>query len=167
MLIDVKHFSRNVPFVVADTDPQYTPRTFEELKQCCDDIKREIPAKGNNKVFVEKLFTFFKDCGLITLANVAFLNDSFSCRKEFYYPMNPVGGILRKKGLSMGSPGKYYKKRAVVCEHEIYYISNYWYDNATNTNKAEFYNWVVNKALVKLDVPQNLQARGLLYIPYH
>lgn len=104
MLIDVKHFARNVQFVVSDTDPQYPPKTFEELKRRCDEIKREIPSKGDNKPFAEKLFTIFKDCGLIT-----------------------------------------------------------W----ENKNKAEFYNWVVNRALVNLGVPQNLQARKFLHNLYY
>ena len=157
-------------FTVADTDPKFPPETFEELRQRCNEIKREIPARGDNKIFAEKIFTFFKDCGLITRANVNFLSDSYSCKRTFYFPMNPVGGILRKDGLSMGSPAKYYcsknKGRAVVFEDVVYYISSYWFDSQTNTNKAEFYNWVVNKALVNLGIQQNLQARELLYNPY-
>lgn len=164
------NFFRPIYFTVADTDPQNPPKTFEEFRERCDDIKREIPAQGDNKSFAEKIFTFFKDCGLITPANVAFLSNSFSCRREFFYPMNPLGGVLRKVGLSMGNPVRYYcsknKGRAVICAGEVYYISNYWYDNAINTNKAEFYNWVINRALVNLDVPQDLRARKLLYNPY-
>ena len=165
------NFFKPIYFVVSDTDPQYPPRTFEELRRRCDEIKREIPAKGDNKLFTEKLFTFFKDCGLITWENIALLSDKIRCDREFHCAMNPLGGVLRKEDLPMGNPKRYYctknRGRAVACDGFVYYISSQWYDTYANTNKAEFYNWVVNRALVNLGVPQNLQTRGLLYIPYY
>lgn len=165
-MFNVRSSSKKFRFVVSDEDRQNLPQTFTELRQRCNEIKNEIHAHDNNIDFAEKIFMFFKDCGLITRANIDFLNDNYKCRKNFYYPMNPVGGVLRREGLSMGNPSKYYKKRAVICEGVTFFVSNYWFDNYTNTNKAEFYNWVVNKALVRLGFPQNLQVRELLYIPY-
>lgn len=159
-------------FVVTDTAPKYSPKTFEEFRKRCDEIKSLIPAQGDNTVFAEKIFTFFKDCGLITGANVAFLSDKNSCNRVFRYTMNPLGGVLRKKGLSMQTGNtsrtlRYYctknRGRAVICEDVVFYISSQWYDTDNNQNKAEFYNWVVNKALINLSFPQNLQSRGLFY----
>ena len=158
-------------FTVADTDPKFPPETFEELRQRCNEIKAELHAHGDNTAFAEKIFTFFKDCGLITRTNIAFLSDKYSCDREFHCTMNPLGGVLRRDGLSMGNPKRYYcsknKGRAVIFEYEIYYITSQWYaPGMSNPTKPEFYNWVVNKALVNLGIPQNLQARELLYNPY-
>ena len=156
-------------FTVADTDLQNPPRTFSELEQRCNEIKNYIPAQGDNKIFAEKIFTFFKDCGLITRANVAFLSDKYSCDKFFHCAMNPLGGVLRRSGLPMktGVTRRYYSSknrgRAVICEGEIYYISSQWFDTFANQNKAAFYNWVVQKALENLGVSRNLQTRTLLW----
>ena len=156
-------------FVVADTEPQNPPRTFNELRQRCDEIKDLIPAQGDNKIFAEKIFTFFKDCELITRANINFLNNKNACDRYFHCTMNPLGGVLRKAGLPMktGVTRRYYSSknrgRAVVCEGEVYYISSQWYETFANQNKAAFYNWVVNKALENFAIPKNLQTRELLW----
>lgn len=156
-------------FVVADTDRQNPPRTFAELRQRCDEIKDCIPSQGNNTRFAEKIFTFFKDCGLITRANVNFLSSKNSCDRFFHCTMNPLGGVLRKAGLPMktGVTNRYYcsknRGRAVVCEGEVYYISSQWFETFANQNKAAFYNWVVNEALENFGISKNLQTRELLW----
>ena len=104
MLIDVKHFARNAQFVVADTDTQNPPETFEELRVRCDDIKLWIPKpekriQGNNTIFTVLTFTLFKDLNFINRKTVEKLNDANWCNRIFAVKMNPLGGVLRREDL--------------------------------------------------------------------
>ena len=148
---------RQIYFVVSDKDPQNPPKTFDELKQRCDAIKTQIPSQGKNTGFVELIFMFFKDCGLITRSNVAFLSNKELCDDIFQCTMNPLGGVLQREGLPMVSSrtNRYYctknRGRAVECDGEIYFITSQWYGpEDSNPTKVEFYNRVVQMALKNL-----------------
>ena len=155
-------------FVVSDTDKQDRPTDVEDLKTRFNEITALIPQPpvrepDNNMRFVEKAFTLFKDCGLITKENVEALNDPDFCQKNFDTKMNPLGGVLRKAGLTMWDTGlRYYcpyeeltqtsdkmiadtkqfrgaSKLAVICEGVTYYISNDWFSNdKPRPTKSEF-----------------------------
>ena len=157
-------------FIVSDTDKKNFPRNNADLMGRLKEITDLIPQPetreiDNNMRFVETAFTLFKDCGLITKENVEALNDSEWCYENFNslkiqgiveknIKMNPLGGILRKEGLTMWGGGglRYYcpfaelkvqsdieialtkkwrgeSKLAVVCNGENYYISNDWFSN--------------------------------------
>ena len=146
------NFAKPIYFVVADTDPQNPPKSFEELRNRCNEIKKELPAHGDNTNFTEKVFMLFKDCGLITPENIAFLTDKNSCDQKFKCKMNPLGGVLREDGLPMGNPKRYYctksKGRAVRCESVVYYITSQWYaPGMSNPTKPAFYNWFVQQVI--------------------
>ena len=166
-------------FVVSDTDKQDRPIDVEDLKTRFNEITALIPQPpvrepGNNMQFVEKAFTLFKDCGLITKENVEALNDPDWCQKNFDTKMNPLGGVLRREDLTMWDKNnlRYYcpreelknlsdieaakrnawggkSKLAVICEGETYYISNDWFSNdKPRPTKSEFAKklllWAVN-----------------------
>lgn len=143
-------------FVVSDAQFQNTPISTDDFIQRCLEIEEWLPARGNNVAFVEKIFELFRDCNLITRANVNFLSSKTLCDEFFETTMNPLGGVLRHKSLPMSKPGdplRYYstknKGRAVILENETYYISSQWYaDDTGNPNKEEFYKWVVSNVLV-------------------
>ena len=159
-------------FIVSDTDKQNFPIDNADLTKRMREIRDLIPQPetrqaDNNMHFAEKAFTLFKDCGLISKENVEALNDAQWCNNMFNtlrikgivekdIKMNPLGGILRKEGLTMWSGGglRYYcpfdelkvqsdidvdltkeegrrgkSKLAVICEGVTYYISNDWYSN--------------------------------------
>ena len=144
-------------FIVADTDKQNRPVDEEDLNRRIEEIKALIPQPlektvGNNMRFVEKAFTLFKDCGFIGKENLEVLGDGDWCQKNFGMKMNPLGGVLRRDGLTMWDKTnlRYYcpryelkvdsdrltavekqwngaSKMAVVCEGVTYYISNDWF----------------------------------------
>lgn len=157
-------------FIVSDTDKKNFPINNADLRRRLKEITDLIPQPetreiDNNMRFVEKAFTLFKDCGLITKENIDALNDSEWCYENFNslkiqgiveknIRMNPLGGILRKEGLTMWGGGglRYYwpfaelkvqsdieialtktrrgkSKLVVVCNGENYYISNDWFSN--------------------------------------
>lgn len=150
------YFSQKIYFVVSDTQPQNTPRTRAEFLSRCHEIEALLPAQGNNVAFVEAIFTFFRDCGLITRDNIELLSDKYRCNRTFSCNMNPLGGVLRREGLPMstGRTLRYYctknRGRAVICQGEVYYISNDWYAmSAARPTKNIFYDWVLQKAYAK------------------
>lgn len=113
-------------FIVSDTDKKNFPINNADLMGRLKEISDLIPQPetkeiDNNMRFVEKAFTLFKDCGLITKKNVDALNDPEWCYKTFNslkiqgiveknIRMNSLGGILRKEGLTMWGGGglRYY-----------------------------------------------------------
>ena len=160
MQIDVKRFARNVQFVVSDIDPQYPPRTFEELLERCNEIKAWIPqpkerVSGNNMIFTALTFTLFKDLNFIQREIVENLNDANWCKRTFEPKINPLGGVLRREDLTQWDRTnlRYYcpckeltnsadidianerqwngaSKLAVICRGVTYYISNDWFDDS-------------------------------------
>ena len=167
MFIDVKRFARNVEFVVSDTDPQDTPKTFEELRKRCDEIKLWIPQpekriQGNNTIFTVLAFSLFKDLNFIQKETVEKLNDKNWCNRTFGTKMNPLGGVLRKEDLTMWDKTnlRYYcprdelknlsdiktadkkqwngaSKLAVICEGVTYYINNDWFDDSNKSRPTK------------------------------
>lgn len=154
-------------FVVSDKDKQNFPIDENDLKKRLEEIKNGFPDQRDNiRPFVIPAFELFRDCGLITKENVEILS-----RKSFVWTeknswgqmiqreldMNPLGGVLRKKGLTMcdktnlryncpkdelielsdiklmaerEAKGKSFggrSKLAVICENTTYYISNHWF----------------------------------------
>ena len=151
------YFSQKIYFVVSDTQPQNTPRTRAEFLSRCHEIEALLPAQGDNVAFVEAIFTFFRDCGLITRDNIEILSDKYRCKRTFSCTMNPLGGVLRRASLLTSRSGvrRYYctknRGRAVICEGEVYYISNDWYEmSAARPTKNIFYDWVLQKAYANL-----------------
>lgn len=163
-------------FIVADTDEQNRPVDEEDLNWRIEEIRALIPQPpvkitGNNMRFVEKAFTLFKDCGYISKKNLELLSDGDWCQKYFGTKMNPLGGVLRRDGLSMWDKTnlRYYcprselkvatdiltalekqwngaSKMAVVCEGVTYYISNDWFsEDKPRPTKSAFaeilFNW--------------------------
>ena len=150
---------------------------MDDLQKRWQEIAELIPQpqtrENDNKIrFTDKDFTLFADCGLIQKVLVENLNDKNRCdsqdiseMKEILKnqslaseiefstcSMNPLGGVLRKRGLTMWDKTnlRYYcpyeeltqtpdiktakektikgkSKLAVICEGETYYISNDWY----------------------------------------
>lgn len=165
-------------FVVSDTDKQNRPTDVEDFINRFNEITALIPQPpvrehDNNMRFVEKAFTLFKDCGLITKENVEALNDPNWCQTKFNIKMNPLGGVLRKEGLTMWDTGlRYYcpyeeltqtsdkmiadtkqfrgaSKLAVICEGVTYYISNDWLsDDKSRPTKSEFERNLIIEAII-------------------
>lgn len=160
--------SNSFYFVVSDTDEQNPPINEEDLNRRKQEITALIPQpltkeKDNNMRFVEKAFTLFKDCGFVTESGVKFLADEVWCNSVCGVKMNPLGAILRRKGLPMWDKNnlRYYcpynelefpsdietaktktwngkSKLAVVCKGVTYYISNDWFaaDKSRPTKSA-------------------------------
>lgn len=140
-------------FIVSDTDTKNFPKDEDDLKERLSIVAKGLPDQGNNiDPFVIPAFTLFKDCGLITKKNLELLNDERWCLTTFGIKMNPLGGVVRREGLSMWDETnlRYYcpddelqvrsdiekapnsawhgrSKLAVVCEGVTYYISNDWF----------------------------------------
>ena len=156
---------RIVHFVVYDTDEQDFPRDEDDLFGRLKKIKEGLPDQGDNMIkFVVPTFILFKDCGFITKENMKFLSN----RELDGWQMNPLGGIVRQKGLSMWDKTnlRYYcpkdelivpsdiemakrqawngkSKLAVVCENTTYYISNDWFaPEKSRPTKEIFYNFL-------------------------
>ncbi len=163
----------------SDTDLPNFPTDRQEWKKRMSEIALLIPQpatraeRGNNINFVEKAFTMLADCGLINKEIVENLNDKTYCDSQIIFGseippcvMNPLGGVLRKKGLTMyyKSKPRYYcpveefvvqsdiekqfegsSKLAVICEGETYYISNDWYSgDKPRPTKYNFYFWITS-----------------------
>lgn len=150
-------------WTVSDTDEKNFPRDNDELFNRFKEIRALIPQptqrEGDNNIrFVQKAFELFKDCNLISKENVESLNDSDWCYKKFnelkiktlserFFKMNPLGGVLRREGLSLRDTGgrlRYYPEMAVICEGTKYYISNDWYsDEQPRYTKTTFLLWLM------------------------
>ena len=164
----------------SDMDIPNFPTNLDDWKKRMNEIALLIPQpetreRGNNMKFVEKSFTLLADCGLINKDIVAKLNDKNFCDTQITFgaevmpcKMNPLGGVLRKKGLTMWDKTnlRYYcpvdelvvvsdietakikqfkgaSKLAVECAGETYYISNDWFDqNKPRPTKNNFYFWL-------------------------
>ena len=143
------------------------PKDEDDLKNRLAKIAEGLPDQRDNiNPFVIPAFELFRDCGLITKENIEILQKQYlrwMDIDENKLPvivdtrMNPLGGVLREKGLTMcdGSNLRYYcpedeliissdielwakldakrrnyggkSKLAVICENTTYYISNDWY----------------------------------------
>ena len=108
-------------FVVSDEDKKNWPIDDNDLEARITEIFALIPQPpkrehDNNMRYVEKAFTLFKDCGLITEKYMEYLNDKAWCDSHingYDQPhcerMNPLGGVLRREGLKMWDTGlRYY-----------------------------------------------------------
>lgn len=166
-------------FVVSDTDKQDRPIDVEDFINRCNEITALIPQppvreSDNNMRFVEKAFTLFKDCGLITKENVEALNDPNWCQNKFNTRMNPLGGVLRREDLTMWDKNnlRYYcpreelknlsdveaanrnawsgaSKLAVICGGVTYYISNDWFsDDKPRPTKSKFTRNLIMEAII-------------------
>lgn len=94
--------NRAVIFIVSDTDEKNFPIDEADLQARLNEVKAGLPKQGDNiNPFIIPAFTLFKDCGLITKEKVELLNDAQWCNSTFRVKMNPLGGVLRKKGLTM------------------------------------------------------------------
>ena len=163
-----------------DTDAVNFPADIDEWKKRMSEIAALIPQpiikeRGNNINFVDKAFSLLADCGLIRKDVVEKLNDKNWCDSNISLgaeippcKMNPLGGVLRKEGLTMWDKNnlRYYcppeklvvpsdietatcrqfkgaSELAVICEGEIYYISNDWFaEDKPRQTKNNFYFWI-------------------------
>ena len=145
------------------------------MKRRLAKVAKGLPKQGDNiNKFVIPAFILLKDCALITQENIEFLNSKSECDYRFGIKMNPLGGVLRKKGLTMWDKTnlRYYcpndklilrsdietagrkkgnfgggSKLAVICKGITYYISNDWFaDDTARPTKRKFYNWLQEKA---------------------
>lgn len=171
-------------WTVSDKDQQYLPKDNDELFRRLKEIGDLIPQPeqkelDNNIRFAQKAFALLKDCGFISKENVEALNDPDWCYENFNsikittlakndFKMNPLGGVLRRDGLTMWDSGlRYYcpfeelkvasdieialtkerkgaTKLAVICEGTTYYISNDWYSNDhPRYTKTAFVIWLI------------------------
>ena len=158
------------------------PKDEDDLKNRLAKIAEGLPDQRDNiNPFVIPAFELFRDCGLITKENVEILSRKSlvwieknslgqNIQKELY--MNPLGGVLRRKGLTMwdNTNLRYYcpkielivpsdieianrkawngnSKLVVICENTTYYISNDWFaPEKPRPTKKIFYNWLAKKA---------------------
>ena len=156
------------------------PANKDEWSQRMREISALIPQpqkreRGNNINFVIKAFDMLSDCGILTRDTVEKLNDKNWCDSKISVgipappcKMNPLGGILRKQGLTMWdktslryycpqedlilpsdietSKKKLFKgatKLAVLCDNDYYYISNDWFStDKPRPTKDSFYFWI-------------------------
>ena len=159
-------------WTVSDQDAKNFPVDENDLSRRLDKIAELIPQhpqkeKDNNIKFAKETFTLLKDCGLINADIVDKLSDKRWCDANISlrYAMNPLGGVLRKKGLPVWDstnlryycgfddlevpadietaktkPSKGKTTVAVICDGETYYISNDWLseDKSRPTKKAFF-----------------------------
>lgn len=153
-----------VIFIVSDTDNKNFPVDENDLENRLAKIYAGLPDQRDNiKPFVIPAFELFRDCGMITKKYIDILqnqnlrwldgDDAVLMNTR----MNPLGGVLREKGLTMCNKsnlryycpvdeltvasdielwaklvnkGKNYggkSKLVVICENTTYYISNDWY----------------------------------------
>ena len=169
-------------FYVSDTQEKNFPVDENDLKNRLAKIAAGLPQQGDNiKPFVIPALELFRDCGLITKENIEILHrksfvwteeNSWGQKIQREMDMNPLGGVLRRKGLTMwdNTNLRYYcpkielivpsdieianrkawngkKKLVVICENTTYYISNDWYaPEKPRPTKKIFYNWLAEKA---------------------
>lgn len=163
-------------WTVSDKDEKNFPVDEGDLSRRLDKIAELIPQhpqkeKDNNIKFAKETFTLLKDCGLINADIVDKLSDKRWCDANISlrYAMNPLGGVLRKKGLPVwdstnlryycgfddlevpedietakSKPVKGKTTVAVICDDVTYYISNDWYsDDKSRPTKKAFYDFLV------------------------
>lgn len=182
----------------SDTAPLNFPVDRDAWKKRINEIALLIPQpvtreRGNNINYVDKVFTLLADCGLITKEIAEKLNDKNYCDSQITFgaelppcTMNPLGGVLRKNGLTMWDKNnlRYYcppeelvvpsdietaqikqfkgaSKLSVVCGEDVYYISNDWFSgDKPRPTKYNFYFWVASlteKACTKYWQQKNLE----------
>ena len=163
-------------WTISDKDKKNFPVDEEDLERRLKKIEDLIPqpeikGKDNNIKFTTEAFTLLNDCGLINADIVDKLCDKRWCDVSISlrYAMNPLGGVLRKKGLPVWDtnnlryycgfedlevpedietaktkPSKGKTTVKIICDGETYYVSNDWNsdDKARPTKKA-FYDFLV------------------------
>ncbi len=146
-------------------------RRMNEIAALAKESKRR-----NHKInFVVKAFDMISDCGMLTKETVENLSNKNWCDSNINFgaeippcKMNPLGGVLRKEGLTMWDENnlRYYcplaelvvpsdietankkalkseSKLAVNCNDIFYYISNDWLNvNNARPTKNNFYFWI-------------------------
>ena len=169
-------------FIVSDTQEKNFPVDKDDLKNRLAKIAEGLPDQRDNiNPFVIPAFYLFRDCGLIKKENIEILHrksfvwteeNSWGQKIQREMDMNPLGGVLRRKGLTMWDKTnlRYYcpkielivpsdieianrkawngiSKLVVICENTTYYISNDWYaPEKPRPTKKIFYNWLAEKA---------------------
>ena len=163
-------------WTISDKDKKNFPVDEEDLERRLKKIEDLIPqpeikGKDNNIKFTNEAFILLNDCGLINSDIVDKLSDKRWCDATISvrYAMNPLGGVLRKKGLPVWDktnlryycgfedlevpedietaktkPSKGKTTVKIICDGETYYISNDWNsDDKSRPTKKAFYDFLV------------------------
>ena len=153
-------------FFVTDEREENFPKDITEFVSRCIDIEKTLPAQKNNFIFVEEIFRFFQDCGLITKANIDLLTDEKFCRNLCGFETNSIIKLVQnKRYLHELKPKNYYPDTIVECQKKWYYITKEWYHQVANEkfpkdgkqNKREFYEWTICQVWKKFETKHSDQ----------
>lgn len=136
-------------WTVSDKDSQNFPKDEEELERRLAVLRNGVPNQGDNiKPFVIPAFELLRDCGMIEKRTIQILSDKETCDNAFGYPLNSLGGVIRRQGLPMydkaGHPRYYFDGQKILyvsLDGVRYYISNNWWEVC----KEKFFKWLAAK----------------------